>query len=117
MDRNEPHNVGHPSPQRFRVGALRLAAGLFGAPAAWVAQMNVSESVASYACYPHQAPLAEAGAPHVTAVLALIGAACFAAALVAGGVVLYLTAPKHGDVSVQTTAGAGSFGLRVGGSF
>ncbi|HEX7667264.1 MAG TPA: hypothetical protein VF407_22185 [Polyangiaceae bacterium] len=38
-------------------------------------------------------------------------------ALVAGGVVLYLTAPKHGDVSVQTTAGAGSFGLRVGGSF
>ncbi|MEO8799943.1 MAG: hypothetical protein ABI551_18750 [Polyangiaceae bacterium] len=38
-------------------------------------------------------------------------------ALVAGGVVLYLTAPKHGGVSVQTSAGPGAVGLRLGGTF
>lgn len=38
-------------------------------------------------------------------------------ALLAGGVVLYLTAPKHGSLSVQTAAGQGSYGLRLGGSF
>ena len=38
-------------------------------------------------------------------------------ALLAGGVVLYLTAPKGNAVSVQATAGSGAMGLRVGGSF
>jgi hypothetical protein len=38
-------------------------------------------------------------------------------ALLAGGVIVYLTAPKDGAVNVQTTAGAGQLGLRVGGAW
>ncbi|MDE2366733.1 MAG: hypothetical protein KGM95_07360, partial [Betaproteobacteria bacterium] len=44
----------HPS---SRHPAARTLVGLFGAPAAWVIQVSLSEPLAAYACYPHQAPL------------------------------------------------------------
>lgn len=57
MSSDNAATVEHPAPHRFRIGGVRLTAGLFGAPLAWMAQMSSSEPLAAYACYPHQRPL------------------------------------------------------------
>lgn len=67
-----------------RAGALRLLAALFGAPAAWIAQLSLSEPLAAYACYPYQAPLPEPAWQGLPITLAAISGACLAAALLSG---------------------------------
>jgi hypothetical protein len=62
----------HPSPHRHKVGKLRLAVSLFGAPVAWLGQMLTSEIVSSYACYPHRVPLAAPLSPWMGPLLDLI---------------------------------------------
>jgi hypothetical protein len=47
----------HPAPARRRTEALRVAFALFGAPAAWMAQVTLSQALAAYACYPREEPL------------------------------------------------------------
>lgn len=48
----------HPSPHRHRVSRWAIWFGLLGAPVAWSLQELVNVSVAGYACYPHDIPLA-----------------------------------------------------------
>jgi uncharacterized iron-regulated membrane protein len=67
--------------QPGRVSALRLLAALFGAPAAWIAQLSLSEPLAAQACYPYQMPLPEPVWQGLPATLALISGACLAMAL------------------------------------
>jgi len=58
--------------------------GLFGAPAAWIAQVFLSEPLVAHACYPYQAPLSAPIWEGLPAILAAISIACFAAALLSG---------------------------------
>lgn len=63
---------------------LRTIVSLSGAPAAWVAQMSLSEPLAAYACYPHEAPLPTPLWISLPAILVAISLACLAAGLVSG---------------------------------
>jgi hypothetical protein len=56
--------------------ALRIWAGLVGPPLAWVIQMALSESMASYACYPHDAPLAAPLFAHLPALVIGVDLVC-----------------------------------------
>jgi uncharacterized iron-regulated membrane protein len=67
--------------QPGRVSALSLLAALFGAPAAWIAQLSLSEPLAAQACYPYQMPLPEPVWQGLPATLTLISGACLAMAL------------------------------------
>jgi uncharacterized iron-regulated membrane protein len=67
-----------------RISALRLLTALFGAPAAWVAQLSLSEPLAAHACYPYQMPLPEPVWQGLPATLAVISGACLAIALLSG---------------------------------
>ncbi len=52
--------------------AVRIWAGLAGPPLAWIIQMMSSESMTSYACYPHDAPLAAPLFTHLPAIVAVV---------------------------------------------
>jgi len=78
--------AGHPAPHRHHVGGWLLLLGLLAAPAAWLAQTVVNYTVASLACYPHDAPLSAPDMSALWPVLCLmtlaavvIGIASFAA--------------------------------------
>lgn len=49
---------GRLGPYRRRGGALMLLFGLLGAPAAWVLQTEIGETLAAQACFPHRSALA-----------------------------------------------------------
>ena len=68
---------------RSRTG-IWLWLGLFGAPAAWVAQLLLSEPFAAYACYPRQEPLPAPVFTGLPTILTAISAVCFAFALLSG---------------------------------
>jgi hypothetical protein len=63
---------------------LRTIVSLFGAPAAWVVQMSLSEPLAAYGCYPHEAPLPAPLWASLPAILVAISLVCLAAGLVSG---------------------------------
>jgi hypothetical protein len=63
---------------------IRTLIALFGAPIAWVIQMSLSEPIAAYACYPHQAPLPAPLWVEVSVILGAIGLVCLAAGLLSG---------------------------------
>lgn len=63
---------------------LRTIVSLFGAPAAWVAQMSLSEPLAAYGCYPHATPLPVPLWTSLPAILVAISIVCLAAGLVSG---------------------------------
>ena len=63
---------------------LRTIVSLFGAPAAWVVQMSLSEPLAAYGCYPHEAPLPAPLWASLPAILVAISLACLTAGLVSG---------------------------------
>jgi hypothetical protein len=67
-----------------RVNMRRTLLGLFGAPAAWVAQMSLTQPIAAYACYPHQVPLSAPLWVDLPAILAIISLVCLAAGLFSG---------------------------------
>jgi hypothetical protein len=67
--------IGHPAPQRTRVSRLRHAINLFAAPAIWVAQMSLSEIIASNACAADMKPMPFLRA-HVSALLAIVNLDC-----------------------------------------
>lgn len=66
------------------VSHYRILVALFGAPAAWVAQMNLSEPLAAYACYPHLVPLSAPLWADLSTILAVISLVCLAAGLLSG---------------------------------
>ena len=61
---------------------FRTIISLFGAPTAWVAQMSLSEPLAAYGCYPHEAPLPAPLWASLPAILLAISLACLAVGLV-----------------------------------
>jgi len=80
------HNPSFESPVsgRGRVSMIRIGVGLFGAPAAWLAQFSISEPLAAHACYPYQAPVSAPVWEMLPAILVAISIACFSAALLSG---------------------------------
>ncbi len=77
-------SLEHTTPHRAQLSTLRLGVGLFGAPAAWLAQFFLSEPLAAHACYPNQAPLSAPIWEGLPAMLIAISIACLAAALLSG---------------------------------
>jgi len=86
---------------------LRTIVSLFGAPAAWVAQMSLSEPLAAYGCYPHEAPLPTPLWASLPAILITISLACLAAGLVSGYIARGLW--KQASTGHAIAAGSGSF--------
>ncbi|MGR8981704.1 MAG: hypothetical protein ACU84H_16670 [Gammaproteobacteria bacterium] len=80
---SEPPNEPKVSRQK-QLGTLRILVGLFGAPAAWLLQLTISESVAAHACYPYRAPLPEPIWGQLLVFLDVIALACLLAALLSG---------------------------------
>ncbi|WAK02633.1 hypothetical protein [Methylobacter sp. YRD-M1] len=80
MRANAPASFKRPG----RASALRLLTALFGAPAAWIAQLSLSEPLAAHACYPYQMPLPEPLWQELPATLAMISGVCLAIALLSG---------------------------------
>jgi hypothetical protein len=76
--------IDPPSPHRAQLSMLRIGVGLFGAPAAWLAQFFLSESLTAHACYPNQVPLSAPIWESLSAILIVINIACLAAALLSG---------------------------------
>ncbi|WP_246247050.1 hypothetical protein [Candidatus Methylobacter favarea] len=66
------------------MSAMRTLTALFGAPLLWVVQMSLSEALAAYACYPHQAPLAAPVWSSLVLMLAGISLICLIGALLSG---------------------------------
>ncbi|KIO50415.1 hypothetical protein [Nitrosospira sp. NpAV] len=66
------------------MGTYRTLLALFGAPAAWVTQMSVSEPIAAYACYPHLVPLSAPLWVNLPAILAAISLICLLGGLISG---------------------------------
>ncbi|EOH6073001.1 MscL family protein [Burkholderia cenocepacia] len=94
---------------------LAIAAGLVGAPALWFAQMLVSETLASTACYPHGVAQAVPRWVHVGVWLALIAAGAFA--LAAGCATWLARAWRHrhdGDAPAATLDDSTRFLARCG---
>lgn len=78
------HNQSFKSFARNRVNAKLVWLGLFGAPAAWIAQVFLSEPLAAYACYPYQTPLSAPVWERLPGLLVTIGIACLSVALLSG---------------------------------
>jgi hypothetical protein len=70
------------------IAKVRTLLALFGAPAAWVTQMALTQPIAAYACYPHQFPLSAPLWPELPAILAAISFVCLAGALFSGYIAL-----------------------------
>jgi hypothetical protein len=100
-------DVSHPAPQRHRVGSLRLLAGLFGAPLAWLAQMSLSEPLAAQACYPNTTPLNAPQLPVALPSLQVILALITGAALIIGIVSTMLAWSAMRQTHHQSNASAG----------
>lgn len=81
---NRDPSIEAPVPGRSRVNRMWLWLGLFGAPAAWAAQILLSEPFAAYACYPYETPLFAPIFEQLPVILAAISIACFAVALLSG---------------------------------
>ncbi len=67
-DASPAERQSHPSPHRHRVSRWSIWFGLLGAPLAWCLQELVNVSLAGYACYPHDVPLALPLWPHLTSI-------------------------------------------------
>jgi hypothetical protein len=88
---------------------IRTGVGLFGAPAAWLAQFSLSEPLAAHACYPYQAPVSAPVWEGLHVMLVAISIACFTAALLSGFVAWTSwrqSEPKlPGEEGINITAG------------
>jgi len=94
---------------------LAIAAGLVGAPALWFAQMLVSETLASTACYPLGVAQAVPRWGHVGVWLALIAAGAFALAAACATWLARAWRHRHdADASVATRDDSTRFLARCG---
>ena len=78
----------HPSPHRHRVHRWAIWFGLLGAPIAWSLQELVNVSLAGYACYPHDVPLATPLWPQLGVLSFSVEAIAIIIAIAAGVVAL-----------------------------
>jgi hypothetical protein len=121
------HEIGHPAPQRDRLGLLALGIAVFGAPLLWLGQMVLSYMLASYACFPRWEPLRSPLWSGLWTVLLVIGILALAGAI--GSWLLAFTAwrktrserpgSEHGllDVGEGRTRFVAMCGLLMSGGF
>jgi hypothetical protein len=101
----------HPAPHRNRINVVLLLAGLAASPFGWVLQMVVGYGLASYVCFPNDAPFEQPPWTGETGVLVAINLVCLAMAI--GGGVLSLAhwrrvrEEKPGDAHDLLNAGEG----------
>lgn len=79
-----PERQPHPSPHRHRVLRWALWFGLLGAPLAWSLQELVNVSLAGYACYPHDVPLAAPLWPQLSGISMWVEAVALVVCIAAG---------------------------------
>jgi hypothetical protein len=85
---------------------------LFGAPAAWTVQMLLCESLTSFACYPHQAPLSAPQWANLPLILTIICVACLSFSLISGYVAWHLWQQTHRSIA---EAGSSNQAIKVNG--
>jgi hypothetical protein len=108
---NNNPSLEPPDSRRGQMSLLRIGVGLFGAPAAWLAQFSLSEPLAAHACYPYQAPVSAPIWEGLPIILVAISIACFAVALLAGVVAWTLwrqSERKHSGEEGSVIAAGGS---------
>lgn len=81
---NHDPAIAAPASDHSPASRAWLWLGLLGAPAAWVAQLLLSEPFAAYACYPYLVPLSAPIIEGLPVILTAIGMACFTLALLSG---------------------------------
>ncbi len=83
---SSPEGQSHPSPHRHQVPGWSAWFSVMAAPLAWVLQLVVNVSLSSYACYPHDVPLATPLWTHMLGIAMTVEAValliCIAAGLV-----------------------------------
>lgn len=79
-----PRRQPHPSPHRARVGHGTTWFAILGAPLAWSLQLIINVSLAGYACYPHDVPLATPVWPHLVSIAAGVEAVAVGVCIAAG---------------------------------
>jgi hypothetical protein len=90
------------------IKTLRRWAGLVGAPMAWLAQVMLSETLSSYACYPHRTPLTAPLWSHIPLIVAAIDVACLGAGAVCAAITwaewrdTRRKAGPHGDYVIES---------------
>lgn len=101
-----PASPTHPAPQQHLVGLPALWFGLFGAPAAWAAQLISNYALLGHFCYPRDTPLASptfgatrAVAIIVSSVLLLVAAAALVVALHSWQATRYRRRAEHHEVA------------------
>jgi hypothetical protein len=96
----------HPAPQQHRVGLPALWFGLFGAPAAWAAQLISNYALMSHFCYPRDTPLASPTfggvrplAIVIAAILLLVAVAALFVALHSWNATRYRRDSEHREIA------------------
>ncbi len=79
-----PERQPHPSPHRHRVARWAVWFGLLGAPIAWGLQEFINVSLAGYACFPHDTPLAAPLWANLAAIALAVDAVALAICIAAG---------------------------------
>lgn len=106
-----PGRQPHPSPHRHRVSRFAVWFGLLGAPIAWGLQELVNVSLAGYACFPHDTPLAAPLWTNLAAIALAVDAVALAICIAAGVAAHHAwrktRAEKPGDAEQLVGAGDG----------
>lgn len=76
--------VGHPSPQRGRLGLFVLLLGIVAVPVLWFLQMLLSYGLASVACYPSWSPLTAPRWSWLATALGTVGIVALLAGIASG---------------------------------
>ena len=92
-------------PDQLGVVMLRMIS-LFGSAAAWVIQMSLIESIAAYACYPHQVPLSAPLWVSLQTILIAISLLSLAAGLISGYIAWALARQLNNRLQIAATSGA-----------
>ncbi|MCK9394315.1 MAG: hypothetical protein M0Q44_01835 [Methylobacter sp.] len=111
--------IKSPAPRRGRMDRVRAGVGLFGAPAAWIMQLFLSEPLAAHACYPYQTPLSAPLWESLPEILLTVSLVCLAVALLSGFVAWNswrqseFKPYKQGGDAVNTGGGTDGFLARL----
>jgi hypothetical protein len=96
----------HPAPQRHHVGLPALWFGLFGASAAWAAELITNYALMGHFCFPRDTPLASptfggvrALAIVIDAVLLIVGVCALLVALHSWNATRYRRNDEHHEVA------------------
>jgi hypothetical protein len=81
-----------------RPGAIALVSGLLLAPAAWMAQTTLGQTLAAWGCFPHERPVNAPAMPWLEHGIVLLGLVALLLG-VAGGVVAWRNWRRTGELA------------------